>query len=48
MDIEACERLDIDIDNLWKGAIIGSNFLYDVKEYKNQEDSKKDKQKHFL
>ncbi|HEX2406122.1 MAG TPA: ASCH domain-containing protein [Nitrososphaeraceae archaeon] len=32
IDIEACERLDIDIDKLTKGAIIGSAFLYDVKE----------------
>ena len=47
MDIEACERLDIDIDKLTKGAIIGSAFLYDVKEYKNQEEFSKDKQKHF-
>ena len=47
MDIEACERLDIDIDKLIKGAIIGSAFLYDVKEYKNQEEFSKDKQKHF-
>ena len=47
IDIEACERLDIDIDKLTKGAIIGSAFLYDVKEYKNQEEFSKDKQKHF-
>jgi predicted transcriptional regulator len=47
IDIEACERLDIDIDNLRKGAIIGSAFLYDVKEYKNQDEFNKDKQKHF-
>ena len=47
MDIEACERLDIAIDNLWKVSIIGPNFLYDVKEYINQEDFNKDKQKHF-
>ena len=47
MDIETCERLDIDIDNLRKGAIIGSAFLYDVKEYKNQEEFNKVKQKHF-
>jgi hypothetical protein len=46
-DIESCERLDIDIDKLTKGAIIGSTFLYDVKEYKNQEEFNKDKQKHF-
>ena len=47
MDIEACGRLDIDIDKLTKGAIIGYAFLYDVKEYKNQEEFNKDKQKHF-
>jgi predicted transcriptional regulator len=46
-DIGACERLDIDIDKLTKGAIIGSAFLYEVKEYKNQEEFNKDKQKHF-
>src|SRR5215211_7910704 len=48
MDIESCERLDIDIDKLTKGAIIGSAFLYDVKEYKNQEEFNKDKQKTFF
>ena len=47
MDIEACERLDINIDKLTKGAIIDFAFLYDVKEYKNQEEFNKDKQKHF-
>jgi predicted transcriptional regulator len=47
IDIEACERLDIDIDKLIKGAIIGSASLYNVKEYKNQEEFNKDKQKHF-
>ena len=47
IDMEACERLDINIDNSRKGAIIGSAFLYDVKEYKNQEEFNKDKQKHF-
>jgi hypothetical protein len=50
IDIEACKRLDIDnIDNdkLIKGSIIGSTFLSDVKEYKNQEEFNKDKQKHF-
>ncbi|HJT84706.1 MAG TPA: ASCH domain-containing protein [Nitrososphaeraceae archaeon] len=47
IDIEACERLDIDIDKLRKGAIIGSAFLYDVKEYTSQEEFNKDKQKHF-
>jgi predicted transcriptional regulator len=47
IDKDACERLDIDINKLAKGAIIGSAFLYDVKEYKNQEEFNKDKQKHF-
>ena len=47
IDKEACERLDIDIDKLAKGAIIGSAILYDVKKYKNQEEFNKDKQKHF-
>ena len=47
IDIEACERLDIDIDKLRKGAIIGSAFLYDVKEYTSQEEFNKDKQKQF-
>ena len=47
IDIQACERLDIDIDKLTIGAIIGSAFLYDFKEYNNQEEFNKDKQKHF-
>ena len=47
IDIQACERLDIDIDKLTIGAIIGSAFLYDFKEYSNQEEYNKDKQKHF-
>lgn len=47
IDIQACERLDIDIDKLTIGAIIGSAFLYDFKEYSNQEEFNKDKQKHF-
>jgi hypothetical protein len=47
IDIQACERLDIDIDKLTIGAIIGSAFLYDFIEYSNQEEFNKDKQKHF-
>ena len=47
IDLQACERLDIDIDKLTIGAIIGSAFLYDFKEYSNQEEFNKDKQKHF-
>ena len=38
----------MDIDKLTIGAIIGSVFLYDFKEYNNnQEEFNKDKQKHF-
>ena len=47
IDLQACERLDIDIDKLTIGAIISSAFLYDFKEYSNQEEFNKDKQKHF-
>jgi len=48
IDISACERLKMDIDKLTIGAIIGSAFLYDFKEYNNnQEEFNKDKQKHF-
>ena len=47
IDLQACERLDIDIDKLTTGAIIGSAFLYDVKVYSNQEEFSRDKQKHF-
>lgn len=47
IDLQACERLDIDIDKLTIGAIIGSAFLHNVKEYSNQEEFNKDKQKHF-
>ena len=47
IDVDACDRLDINIDKLSLGAIIGSAFLYDVKEYDNQEDFNRDKQKHF-
>ena len=46
IDMEACERLNIDIEKVIKGAIIGSAFLYDVKEYKHQEEFNKDKQIH--
>ena len=31
IDIEACERLNINDNELTKGTIIGSAFLYDVK-----------------
>ena len=47
IDVDACERLDIEINKLSIGAIIGSAFLYDVKVYSNQEDFNRDKQKHF-
>ncbi len=49
IDISACERLKMDIDKLTIGAIIGSAFLYDFKEYNNnQEEFNKDKQNTFL
>ena len=47
IDIETCKRLNIDIYSFTIGAIIGYASLYDVKEYKNQEEFNKDKQKHF-
>ena len=47
IDVDACERLDIEIEKLSIGAIVGSAFLYDVKVYSNQEDFNRDKQKHF-
>lgn len=47
IDVDACERLDIEIDKLSIGAIVGTAFLYDVKVYGNQEDFNRDKQKHF-
>ena len=47
IDVEACDRLDINIDKLSIGAILGSAFLFDVKVYGNQEDFNRDKQKHF-
>ena len=37
IDVDACERLDIEIDKISIGAIVGSAFLYDVKVYSNQE-----------
>ena len=47
IDDDTCERWDIKIYNLSIGAIIGSAFLDAVKIYSNQEDFKRDKQKHF-
>ena len=47
IDVDACDRLDINIDKLSIGAIVGSAFLFDVKVYGNQEDFNRDKQKHF-
>jgi len=46
IDVDACERLDIEINKLSIGAIIGSAFLYDVRVYSNK-DFNRDKQKHF-
>jgi hypothetical protein len=47
IDIESCERLDMDTNKLTVGAIIGSAFLYDVKEYNNREEFERDRHKHF-
>jgi hypothetical protein len=47
IDVDACERLDIEIEKLSIGAIVGSAYLYDVKVYGNQEDFNRDKLKHF-
>ena len=47
IDVDACERLDIEIEKLSIGAMISYAYLYDVKVYSNQEDFNRDKQKHF-
>lgn len=47
IDIESCERLDMDTNKLTVGTIIGSAFLYDVKEYNNREEFERDRHKHF-
>jgi predicted transcriptional regulator len=47
IDIEACERLNINGNEFTKGTIIGSAFLYDVKQYNNKEEFNKDRDKHF-
>jgi len=47
IDIESCERLDMNSNNFTIGAIIGSAFLYDVKEYSNEQEFEKDRHKHF-
>jgi len=47
IDIESSERLDLNSNKFTIGAIIGSAFLYDVKEYSNQQEFEKDRHKHF-
>jgi hypothetical protein len=47
IDIESSERLDMNSNKFTIGAIIGSAFLYDVKEYSNREEFEKDRHKHF-
>ena len=37
----------MDSNKLTIGAIIGSAFLYDVKEYSNEQEFEKDRHKHF-
>lgn len=48
IDTDAYERLDIDCNSLITGSIIGSAYLYDVKEYNDEQEFNKDKHKHFL
>jgi hypothetical protein len=43
----ACRELGIDPNSLTRGAIIGKAYLYDVKEYKSQEELMADKDKHL-
>jgi predicted transcriptional regulator len=47
IDIESSERLDMNSNKFTIGAIIGSAFLYDVKEYSNREEFENDRHKHF-
>ena len=47
IDIESSERLDMNSNKFTIGAIIGSAFLYDVKEYSNQQDFETNRHKHF-
>ncbi len=47
IDIESCERLDMDTNKLTVRAIIGSAFLYDAKEYNNREEFERDRHKHL-
>jgi len=47
IDIKSCERLDMDSKKFTIGAIIGSAFLYDVKEYSYQQEFERDRHKHL-
>lgn len=47
IDTDACERMDMDSSKLITGSIIGSAYLYEVKEYNNEQEFNKDKHKHF-
>ena len=47
IDIDSCERIDMDSNKFTIGAIIGSAFLYDIKEYNNQQEFENDRHKHF-
>ncbi|HJS64427.1 MAG TPA: ASCH domain-containing protein [Nitrososphaeraceae archaeon] len=47
IDKESCERLDMNSNKFVIGAIIGSAFLYNVKEYSNREEFERDRHKHF-
>ncbi len=47
LDEERASSLNIDYTKLNKGAIIGTADLYDVKQYTNNSDFEKDKNKHY-
>lgn len=47
IDKERAKSLGIDYTKLSIGAIIGCATLYDVKEYRNKAEFKKDKNKHY-
>ncbi len=47
IDIDNCNRLGIDFDNLITGSIIGCAILYDVKVYQDKNEFTRDYDKHF-
>jgi hypothetical protein len=47
IDKEFCERFDMNSKKFTIGTIIGSAFLYGVKEYNNQQEFEKNRHKHI-